>query len=297
MAEAIRAQIRQLEEFGKLQRRFTSDVSHELRTPLTTVRMAADVLHAGREDFPPHLSRSTELLVDELDRFESLLADLLEISRYDAGMAELERRADRHPVQSSAPRSARRPPLAEQSGIQIVTIVPDRSGGGRDRRPAGRADPAQPARQRDRPRRGQTGGARARRRRGRRWRSPSPTTASACGRARPAWCSTGSGGRTRPGNGRPAAPGWAWRSRWRTPGCTAAGCRRRARPGEGARFRLTLPRKHGGLITQSPLPLRIGADAPAAAIEVQEAAVAEGVQVEGVRMMVGGRHAETGAER
>ncbi|MEU5695427.1 MtrAB system histidine kinase MtrB [Actinosynnema sp. NPDC020468] len=89
MAASIQRQIHQLEEFGQLQRRFTSDVSHELRTPLTTVRMAADVLHASREQFPPGLSRSTELLVDELDRFESLLGDLLEISRLDAGVEEL----------------------------------------------------------------------------------------------------------------------------------------------------------------------------------------------------------------
>ena len=89
MAESIQAQIRQLEDFGQLQRRFTSDVSHELRTPLTTVRMAADVLHASREQFPEGLARSTELMVDELDRFESLLADLLEISRLDAGVEEL----------------------------------------------------------------------------------------------------------------------------------------------------------------------------------------------------------------
>ncbi|HEX3590880.1 MAG TPA: MtrAB system histidine kinase MtrB [Pseudonocardiaceae bacterium] len=89
MAASLQAQIHQLEEFGHLQRRFTSDVSHELRTPLTTVRMAADVLHASREQFPSGLARSTELLVDELDRFESLLGDLLEISRLDAGVEEL----------------------------------------------------------------------------------------------------------------------------------------------------------------------------------------------------------------
>ncbi len=89
MAESIQTQIRQLEEFGQLQRRFTSDVSHELRTPLTTVRMAADVLHASREQFPPGLARSAELLSDELDRFEALLGDLLEISRLDAGVEEL----------------------------------------------------------------------------------------------------------------------------------------------------------------------------------------------------------------
>lgn len=89
LAESIQAQIHQLEEFGQLQRRFTSDVSHELRTPLTTVRMAADVLHASREQFPSGLARSTELMVDELDRFEALLGDLLEISRLDAGVEDL----------------------------------------------------------------------------------------------------------------------------------------------------------------------------------------------------------------
>jgi two-component system, OmpR family, sensor histidine kinase MtrB len=89
MAESLQRQITQLEEFGNLQRRFTSDVSHELRTPLTTVRMAADLIHDHSDELEPALRRSTELLVSELDRFEMLLTDLLEISRHDAGVAEL----------------------------------------------------------------------------------------------------------------------------------------------------------------------------------------------------------------
>ncbi|MBA2416294.1 MAG: HAMP domain-containing protein [Geodermatophilaceae bacterium] len=90
MAASLQLQIRQLEQLSRLQQRFTSDVSHELRTPLTTVRMAADVLYASREDFPPAVARSTELLQAEVNRFEALLNDLLEISRYDAGAAVLE---------------------------------------------------------------------------------------------------------------------------------------------------------------------------------------------------------------
>ncbi|HEX3814873.1 MAG TPA: MtrAB system histidine kinase MtrB [Mycobacteriales bacterium] len=90
MAASMQQQITQLEELSRVQRRFTSDVSHELRTPLTTVRMAADIIHGARADFPPGVSRSAELLRGELDRFESLLADLLEISRHDAQAAELE---------------------------------------------------------------------------------------------------------------------------------------------------------------------------------------------------------------
>ena len=89
MADSLQRQITQLEGLSQLQQRFTSDVSHELRTPLTTVQMAADVLHDARGDFPPHVARSAELLSAELDRFEGLLTDLLEISRYDAGAAVL----------------------------------------------------------------------------------------------------------------------------------------------------------------------------------------------------------------
>ncbi len=90
MAANLQRQIVRLEDMSRLQRRFTSDVSHELRTPLTTVRMAADLIHSERETFDPAVARSAELLQTELDRFEELLTDLLEISRFDAGFAMLE---------------------------------------------------------------------------------------------------------------------------------------------------------------------------------------------------------------
>lgn len=89
MAEKLSSQIQQLEEYGDLQRQFTSDVSHELRTPLTTVRMAADMIAADPDSLEPHTRRASELMIRELDRFEELLADLLEISRHDAGVADL----------------------------------------------------------------------------------------------------------------------------------------------------------------------------------------------------------------
>jgi two-component system sensor histidine kinase MtrB len=52
--------------------------------------MAADVLHEARQTFHPHVARSAELLQNQLDRFEALLTDLLEISRFDAGAALLD---------------------------------------------------------------------------------------------------------------------------------------------------------------------------------------------------------------
>ncbi|MGB5952320.1 MAG: MtrAB system histidine kinase MtrB [Ornithinimicrobium sp.] len=94
MADSLQQQIVQLEQLSRLQQRFVSDVSHELRTPLTTIRMAGDMLHASREDFSAPVARSAELLAGELDRFEELLEDLLEISRYDSGVMVMEP----HPV-------------------------------------------------------------------------------------------------------------------------------------------------------------------------------------------------------
>jgi two-component system sensor histidine kinase MtrB len=90
MAASLERQIHQLEELSLTQRRFVSDVSHELRTPLTTIRMAGEVIYEGRSEFDPTLARSAELLHTQVDRFETLLTDLLEISRFDAGAARLE---------------------------------------------------------------------------------------------------------------------------------------------------------------------------------------------------------------
>ncbi|MFF4982490.1 MtrAB system histidine kinase MtrB [Streptomyces sp. NPDC001046] len=121
MAQNLQLKISQLEDLSRMQRRFVSDVSHELRTPLTTVRMAADVIHEAREDFDPVTARSAELLADQLDRFESLLADLLEISRFDAGAAALEaepidlRNVVRRVVSGAEP-------LAERKGTRIRVL-------------------------------------------------------------------------------------------------------------------------------------------------------------------------------
>ncbi|MXM63222.1 HAMP domain-containing protein [Streptomyces sp. HUCO-GS316] len=121
MAQNLQLKIQQLEDLSRMQRRFVSDVSHELRTPLTTVRMAADVIHEAREDFDPVTARSAELLADQLDRFESLLADLLEISRFDAGAAALEaepidlREVVRRVVSGAEP-------LAERKGTHIRVV-------------------------------------------------------------------------------------------------------------------------------------------------------------------------------
>lgn len=89
MASSIQEQIDRLENLSMLQQRFVSDVSHELRTPLTTLRMAAEVIYEEKSTFDPSIARSSELLINQIDRFELLLSDLLEVSRFDAEAASL----------------------------------------------------------------------------------------------------------------------------------------------------------------------------------------------------------------
>ncbi|WP_108717935.1 MtrAB system histidine kinase MtrB [Miniimonas sp. S16] len=123
MAESLQDQIERLAGLSRVQQQFVSDVSHELRTPLTTIRMASELLYDARGDFDATTRRSAELLHTQVDRFEALLADLLEISRFDAGAAVLDvehldvRTVVRRAVDLAAP-------LAERMGTSFVLEEP-----------------------------------------------------------------------------------------------------------------------------------------------------------------------------
>lgn len=90
MAESLKSQINRLEHLSTLQQQFVSDVSHELRTPLTTVRMASEMIYDSRTQLDPEVARSAELLRNQVDRFDLLLSDLLEMSKIDAGATLLD---------------------------------------------------------------------------------------------------------------------------------------------------------------------------------------------------------------
>ena len=123
MAASLQQQIGQLESLSRFQQRFVSDVSHELRTPLTTIRMAGDLIHDSRADFDPAVSRSAELLHNEVDRFEALLGDLLEISRFDAGAAVLDLEpTDLRATLAKVTDSCE--PLAERKGSPLAVEQP-----------------------------------------------------------------------------------------------------------------------------------------------------------------------------
>ena len=123
MAASLQDKLRELEELSKLQRQFVSDVSHELRTPLTTIKMAAEVLLEAKDTFDVSSARSAELLQGQLERFQELLEDLLEISRHDANAATLD--ADSVDISDLARRAADdAQQLAERRGCRIEFRLP-----------------------------------------------------------------------------------------------------------------------------------------------------------------------------
>jgi signal transduction histidine kinase len=70
--------------------RFASDVSHELRSPLMTLAASIEVMNNQRDDLPDRARAALDLMVGDIDRFQQLVEDLLEISRFDAGVVRLE---------------------------------------------------------------------------------------------------------------------------------------------------------------------------------------------------------------
>ena len=126
MTSSLQDTISRYDELAKLQQRFVSDVSHELRTPLTTIRMAEDIVWDNREDLPAHARRSAELLHDQTERMEQMLADLLEISRYDAASALLDaEERDLRPIVTRVVEACAE--LAQRQGIPVEVVAPARA--------------------------------------------------------------------------------------------------------------------------------------------------------------------------
>jgi two-component system, OmpR family, sensor histidine kinase MtrB len=79
-----------LEERIQRDARFASNVSHELRSPLMTLAASIEVLENQRDDMPDRARAALDLMVADIERFQQLVEDLLEISRFDAGVMHLD---------------------------------------------------------------------------------------------------------------------------------------------------------------------------------------------------------------
>jgi two-component system sensor histidine kinase MtrB len=90
MAATLESTIERLEAAQDQNRRFVADVAHELRTPLTALVAEASIVGAHLDDLPPESRRAAELLVSDVRRLRTLVEELMELSRFDAGAERVE---------------------------------------------------------------------------------------------------------------------------------------------------------------------------------------------------------------
>ena len=91
LSESFNEMVARLQQRVERDARFASDVSHELRSPLTTLTNSIEVLRTRRDELSERSRAAFDLLDADVQRFRSLVSDLLEISRYDAGAVRLTR--------------------------------------------------------------------------------------------------------------------------------------------------------------------------------------------------------------
>ncbi|MDO4888445.1 MAG: MtrAB system histidine kinase MtrB [Actinomycetaceae bacterium] len=119
MASSLSDQFTQLERMSNVQQAFVSAVSHELRSPVTTIRMAGQLIYDKRDELPSTLRRSAELQHDQLVNLDTMLSDLLEISRFDAGAMSLATEsADLQEIAEQVISS--QAPLAESNNVTVL---------------------------------------------------------------------------------------------------------------------------------------------------------------------------------
>jgi two-component system sensor histidine kinase MtrB len=88
MACALEDKVGELQRMEARARQFAGDVSHELRTPLTAMTAVTDVLgeNAGLSG---DAAAAARLVRQEIFHLNRLVDDLIEVSRFDAGTAQL----------------------------------------------------------------------------------------------------------------------------------------------------------------------------------------------------------------
>ncbi|HET6794859.1 MAG TPA: HAMP domain-containing sensor histidine kinase [Acidimicrobiales bacterium] len=129
LAASFNSMVSALQQRIQRDARFASDVSHELRSPLTTLANAVAVLGHRRAELPERSAQALDLLSEEVRRFQGLVEDLLEVSRFDSGAVEVSLE-ELHPVElvrrALAAGGHTEVPVVVGPGLEDVTIRSDK---------------------------------------------------------------------------------------------------------------------------------------------------------------------------
>jgi two-component system, OmpR family, sensor histidine kinase MtrB len=128
LASSFNSMVEALADRIRRDARFASDVSHELRSPLTTLSTTVEVLRGRRHELSERGQAALDLLDGDVQRFQRMVEDLLEISRFDAGVAvlDLEEVDVGELVRHALERGGRGVPLTVDAGIAGATILGDK---------------------------------------------------------------------------------------------------------------------------------------------------------------------------
>jgi two-component system phosphate regulon sensor histidine kinase PhoR len=107
------------QRFAAARRDFVADASHELKTPLASIRSAAETVQRAIRSDPDAAEHFARQVEQQADRMGHLVADLLELSRLEAGAPEME------PVAVSAVLSEELGPLRVQAGAAGIVVEED----------------------------------------------------------------------------------------------------------------------------------------------------------------------------
>lgn len=106
-------------------REFLADVSHELRTPIAALRTFNELLQEGAADDPSTRDEFLESSSQQIERLDWLSQNLLELSKLDSGLLQLDLRPEdlRATVESAVEQASA---AARRRGVELSLDLPDR---------------------------------------------------------------------------------------------------------------------------------------------------------------------------
>ncbi len=91
LADTLTGASIELEKSDLMQKDLIANVSHDLRTPLTMIKSYAEMIRDISGDDPEKREQHLQVIIDETDRLNNLVGDLLSVSQIQSGKSTLEK--------------------------------------------------------------------------------------------------------------------------------------------------------------------------------------------------------------